>query len=300
MFCPICGSKLNTQICSSCGYDSSSDLEAFPTLDKKAAVAPRSTATRAYTASFNEKYAQLENRVKLLESGMKRMSDSLKEAEEKINALSSRTVPLRAVVEPVNKLLGAVESTEPTPPLPVFAELKRGDTFNLGRYQQADVEWTVLSVQGNTALVISKYVLDCRVFNNSGKTAGQLWAASSLREWLNGVFFRTVFSKAEQECLAPANLPEANLVHEKLFLLSVDEYDKYFDDDLPAECRPTKFAVKNGAPLDREGNTGWWLRSAGTDVNCAMGVSSKGNVVKSGYSVSRYIRGVRPAMYVKI
>ena len=98
----------------------------------------------------------------------------------------------------------------------------------------------------------------------------------------------------------PTALPDADLSHEKLFVLSLKQYNECFGDDIPAECRPTGYAIKIGAWLDSEGDTLWWLRSPGTDVNCAMCAGNKRNVVKSGYNVCRYIRGVRPAMYVKM
>lgn len=59
------------------------------------------------------------------------------------------------------------------------------------------------------ALLISKYILDCKCFNDScyKKSCGpmltadnnkSLWEASTIREWLNKDFYNKAFSKSEK------------------------------------------------------------------------------------------------------
>lgn len=56
-----------------------------------------------------------------------------------------------------------------------FSNTKVGDTIHLGHYNQDnnsengvdEIEWVVLTVQDNKALVVSKLALDCRAYHSS-------------------------------------------------------------------------------------------------------------------------------------
>ena len=70
------------------------------------------------------------------------------------------------------------------------ASAQVADTIQLG-----EIDWLVISVQNNRALVLSKYVLETRAYHIYG---GEVtWEHSSLRTFLNGSFFGTTFSEQD-------------------------------------------------------------------------------------------------------
>ena len=74
----------------------------------------------------------------------------------------------------------------------------------LGSFPQSDasgekkepVEWIVLAVEGDKALLISEKGLDCRVYHGDNTT--MTWENCELRKWLNGEFLEGTFTAEEQ------------------------------------------------------------------------------------------------------
>ena len=84
-----------------------------------------------------------------------------------------------------------------------------GATVLFGRYEQDNdfsngsekIEWIVLDVQDGKSLLLSKYLLDSKPYNDSiGETT---WAECSLREWLNHEFMDSAFTGRDQERILP-------------------------------------------------------------------------------------------------
>ena len=79
-----------------------------------------------------------------------------------------------------------------------------GQIKTFGSYEQDNnksrkepIEWRVLKVNGDLALVISEKILDCRPYNET-RTA-VTWETSSIRKWLNGTFLNAAFTEAEKK-----------------------------------------------------------------------------------------------------
>lgn len=89
-----------------------------------------------------------------------------------------------------------------------------------------------------------------------------------------------------------------NATQDQVFLLSITEVNKYFSSDSARQCKPTDYAVANGA-WDR-GNCWWWLRSPGYRQNSAAGVDGDGGVVELGHIVNRAFDAVRPALWIDL
>ena len=310
MICPICNNISELNVCPVCGYDESCDHEAYPTLiENSSSVSTRSNLLHTYAMALRERCGMLEARIQVLENSTGRIITSLKLANENITALSERLEKLNVeqMAYAIEKVYAHPDNIIDTPM--AFSALKLGDVLTIGKYQQLDIEWIVLDTDNKKALLISKYVLDSRVFSNSRNyRKGNLWEGSALREWLNGTFYRTVFTKSEQSRIASIRLPD-NDVTDKIFLLSTYEYKKYFRADssgtysadaFSGKCSPTSYALKIGTYTDNLGNSMWWLRSAGTVGDTAVCVNSRGNLVEAGHTTSRYSHGVRPAMYIKL
>lgn len=201
-----------------------------------------------------------------------------------------------------------------------------GKTVKFGYYEQdnntgngkEEIEWEVLDVESNKALLISKYALDCRQYDS--EETNVTWELCTLRKWLNDTFLNNAFSAKHQEIVLTStvtadNNPQygyetapGNTTTDKVFLLSITEAKKYFSTDEARKCVPTKFAKANGAYTSIYYTVGaggtatcwWWLRSPGSHQDRAAGVNHVGAVIYYGDYVDNADSCVRPAMWVSI
>lgn len=193
---------------------------------------------------------------------------------------------------------------------------KVGDYITFGTYEQdndinngkEDIEWLVLEVNDDKVLVISKYALDCKQYNTIYKDI--TWETSSLRHWLNGDFLNIAFTEKEKSMISMVTVTaDPNPYHstgnntlDKVFCLSINEVENYFNSDDERQCRSTAYAVANGVYQDN--NTKdycwWWLRSQGNDQDNAATVDFSGNVDDEGEFVSCKFNAVRPAFWIEL
>lgn len=191
-----------------------------------------------------------------------------------------------------------------------------GDNIFFGSYEQdgdtsngkEDIEWLVLAKENGKLLVISKYALDCQPYNSSDTDT--TWEECSLRAWMNDDFLNNAFSADEQSKIVATNVsadknPEyitdpGNATTDKVFLLSITEAEKYFSSVSARQCKPTKYAIANGASVYNDDNCWWWLRSPGNTQHNAAGVKHGGSVHYYGNSVDRGDDCVRPALWIDL
>lgn len=185
-----------------------------------------------------------------------------------------------------------------------LANLQAGDTFQMGRYPQANggkkapIDWLVLDKKGGKLLVISKFILDYQPFH--GYKQAEQWGSSRIRNWLHEVFLKEAFFEKEQSLICETNIISMfndgveELSSDKLFLLSDKEVKKYFKTakDRRAEC--TVYAKK--AP-------GWGLRSYKLGTESFQAVYYSGRIISNGFSEMNHsnfecVWGVRPAMWL--
>ena len=81
--------------------------------------------------------------------------------------------------------------------LPVSLKSAEWDVVELGTYEGSPISWRVLSVNGNDVFLLSDQILTYKKYNEEDK--GITWADSTLRTWLNGAFYSSVFTDAEQK-----------------------------------------------------------------------------------------------------
>ncbi len=194
---------------------------------------------------------------------------------------------------------------------------KVGDYVFFGAYEQdnntsngkEDIEWLVLEVKDGKALVISKNALDCKQYNTNYTYV--TWETCTLRKWLNNDFINSAFS-ADEKAMIPTvtvsadknpeyNTNPGNSTQDQVFLLSITEANKYFSSDSARQCKPSDYAVANGAFVNSyNGNCWWLLRSPGYDQTYAAGVGNGGVVYKRGYGVSYDDDAVRPTMWIDL
>ena len=214
--------------------------------------------------------------------------------------------------------------------------LSVGDIIKFGNYYKNDdktkepLEWRVLEVSNDKALLITKDAIDCKPYNNEWRyiecrdiTWGEYslrqwrdttWGECSLRQWLNNEFINQAFSKKEQIEIILTNISNprnpylgtwgGNNTQDKIFLLSIDEVKKYFKDVKGRECKANNYAKQQGASTSYNkeylDHCDWWFRSPGRPQYCAAFVCDDGRICAEGCCVETDINAVRPALFINL
>lgn len=195
-----------------------------------------------------------------------------------------------------------------------------GEYIKFGCYEQDNnlangseaIEWLVLEATDERALLISRYSLDCEQYNE--EYVAVTWETCSLREWLNNDFINKAFTDTEKANIvavtvnaddnAEYGVEAGNSTEDKVFLLSIDEVNKYFTSDSERESKPTVYAAEKGVWVsdegDFKGNCVWWLRSPGEYQTRAAYVRYDGNVRNNGDDVRYADTAIRPALWINL
>lgn len=203
--------------------------------------------------------------------------------------------------------------------------------LTFGRYEEGHgirpIEWSVLKVEGQKALVISKYCIDCQPFNNK---EGGTWNNCTLRTWLNSVFLNKAFTNKEQERILTTTVTEDTEIesetytvqkyttHDKVFLLSTSEAQLYFASDELRRCHGTAYCekqqMKNWAGGDyslyKRNSRDWyhWRLRTVTTWNTALGTTSwdahyvdfDGRIKRVFGEQMRGDLGIRPVIWIEL
>ena len=218
------------------------------------------------------------------------------------------------------------------------SSLQPGQIVSFGHYEQdgnlsngkEEIEWIVLDVQGDKCLLLSKYGLDSKAYNDllpAGTDITELsaedifalntdttWENCTLRNWLNNDFIQMAFSADEQSIIQETSVDNSskqgyskwntsggNNTLDKLFLLSFYEMSNLYVND---PCTPTDYAIDQGAKQygdnDSEGaHWWWWLRSPGSSQSEVICLNDNLTNAASGYSF--YVGFcVRPALWIDL
>lgn len=189
-----------------------------------------------------------------------------------------------------------------------------GSTITLGRYEQDNntyngtepIRWRVIAKNGNRYLLLSEYVLDAKPYNDVEERI--TWEYCSLRYWLNNQFLYTAFNSSEQSKIQytynenPDNptyyIEGGNYTDDRVFLLSIDEYNRYLNSASERRGKPTAYAVNRGVSVwSGNGCCWWWLRSPGKAKSNAAEVVSDGYLNEKGFYVHTKEGGIRPALW---
>ncbi len=201
-------------------------------------------------------------------------------------------------------------TTEATTDKPTTT-VKVGDYITFGTYEQNNVgaekiEWKILDIRDGKALIISKYGLDCKPYNEKDK--GVTWESCTLRSWLNGVFYNTAFTAEDrlriiETVIINTDNPNygtegGNNTSDKVFLLSIEEVNKYFSYRDERKVTRTEYAEKQGAGGNDNGVSSWWLRTPGGGRANAACVNTNGDVDYNGIWVDSDKFVVCPVLWI--
>lgn len=158
-----------------------------------------------------------------------------------------------------------------------------GFTVSFGSYNSSNT-WIILEKEGDKVLLISEDCIADRKYNIDSPVT---WETCALRHWLNDIYYNSAFNENEKSMIVKTkvvnkdNADGGNDTDDYIFLLSIDEVNKYLD-------------IRQ-ASLGRS----WWLRSMGYGGDNAAYVESTGIVSKYGKDVD-IDSGVRPALWIKV
>ena len=194
------------------------------------------------------------------------------------------------------------------------SDYKIGETIEFGNYPQEEdgtekpIEWIVMKKEGKQVLLLSKYVLDAKPYNEELEDV--TWETSDIRQWLNNEFYTTAFNKAEKAKIQTSLIKNednskygtngGNDTEDKVFLLSEKETETLFSNKEERIAKATEYATKSGVYVNEEKAACWWLRSPGYDSDDAAEVDGSGWVGGDGSSVYYDYDGVRPALHLNL
>ena len=193
-----------------------------------------------------------------------------------------------------------------------------GKKVLLGRYPGSEnrtnelISWIVLDQEGSEVLLLSEKCIDAIPYND--RMLAITWEECTLRKKLNEEVIKEMFTEREQSALVEAEKqnPDNDLFHakggepsnggkatsDKLFILSPEELEKYFDTPDKRMAAATGYAKRKGIQTDADGNAAYWLRAPGMRENCAVYVTPDGVIQNTGYHVNTGDFGVRIALWV--
>ena len=206
---------------------------------------------------------------------------------------------------------------------------KAGNIVKFGHYEQDNsqkngmepVEWIVLDVQDDKALLLSRYGLDVKPYHN--KLENVTWETCDIRKWLNDEFISTAFSTEEMSAVLWTDVDNSdsqgykgwntkggNNTRDRIFLLSYAEVHQYLgleygDKKKKTRAEPTVYARNHGAYVNRSYKTedgadaaSWWLRSPGSAQRKAADVLYYGSL--RDYTVNFNKAIVRPVLWIDL
>ncbi|MCH5315609.1 MAG: hypothetical protein J1E81_06825 [Eubacterium sp.] len=194
-------------------------------------------------------------------------------------------------------------------------------TGNIYWFAFAPIEWRVLDYGNGEAMLNTADCIDSQSYNNTyDKNGAQYynkgteifsneWEHSAIRSYLNGTFFNTAFSSAEQAKMVQKTLSNSDTgfnatsnysvsqrdTNDKVYLLSYQDLlnksygfpnDMMHDNNDPADlsvCKlGTDYALCQGARTSVQSPGSWWmLRSAGGKSFSICGVTKYGSITNS-------------------
>ncbi len=190
------------------------------------------------------------------------------------------------------------------------------------------IEWIVLDNDGETALLLAVYAIECLPFND--ELADVSWEQCALRQWLGEAFYMKAFSEKERMLIANSVNPNIKIAyssesdksenvvvprtvtltpnresfekmdgstHDKVFCLSESDINNYFSSD---KERMVKIPNRMSMARNYRGFSWYWLRTRGLQEKKTVSVRSDGSINTKGSYVNVSDIVVRPAIRIVV
>ena len=197
----------------------------------------------------------------------------------------------------------------------------KAETIKFGSYWQKNdevktpLEWIVLDETEDAYLLITKYSIDAHIFaHNMDYTT---WENSVVRTFLNKEFYNNAFSKEEKERIILTtvtadknpqykNINQGKNTKDNVFLLSIQEVEKYFYSNNECIATPTNYAKMGANPYNWSGVatsafgvTCWRLRTMGYDNYHSCSVRFNGSISYEGDILYSPHYAIRPCIWIQ-
>ena len=197
-----------------------------------------------------------------------------------------------------------------------YVDVKAGDIIEFGRYEQDNdlsngaepIEWLVLDVSDGSALVTSRYGLDAKRYHD-GRGEEATWDTCTLRTWLNEYFYESAFDAPERKLILLTDVKNTdnpkhgtdgrNDTQGHVFLLSLDEAQRFFMGDEARQLVLTDYSIMQGVNSIDPDFPWWWLRSPSGRGRAAR-IYSHGSIHFYGNPVGSNVAAVRPALRIRL
>ena len=196
---------------------------------------------------------------------------------------------------------------------PTIDDIQKGfGTYPYGRDGiKKPIQWKILEQKGDRVLLITEVGIDGKRFNEFRKDV--TWDTSSIRLWLNTIFLSNAFTDKEQDYILTSTVTAdknprqftdpGDETQDKVFLLSIQEAEKYYLSKSERVVKATPHAVKNGVKqsgYSYDDGSKWWLRSPGINRKTIAYVNQDGSIAYRGDFADSAIYAVRPALWLEI
>ena len=179
-------------------------------------------------------------------------------------------------------------------------------------FKYEPIKWAVVSESKSRALIVAVSVIDSMQFSYDGQMQSNNYAESTVRAWLNDVFYETAFSELEAKMILTATVDNSlastmdaansyvcENTEDNVFLLSRQEYVQYLGTDGGAAKRATAYAKSLGVTVSA--GRSWWLLRSPYNVsgeNVVHGVDADG--LGAAYCTEYSNIGIVPALYITL
>ena len=254
------------------------------------------------TIGFNEELdgVRVEDKSPIAKDDIKDLSKYLKESEEESKIIEEELLLeeerkneerikkeyIDSLPEKVKELYKEIKNKHSLREYTDIATIEDFDIIKLGKYEQdnnigngpEDIEWIILKKEDEKVLLLSKYILDYKYYNEDNNKTEVTWENSSIREWLNTKFYNAAFSDYEYDLILEENIKNGfdslwldrgsydsllveenkrwkktdyqNDTKDKIFLPRLDEVNyAFYNDDIydvfenkKSSTKPTEFA----------------------------------------------------------
>ena len=221
------------------------------------------------------------------------------------------------------------------------ASIDELDTISFGNYSQSKddygiytkepIEWILVYKDDTNALLMSRYILDCKpynnlepdfkgsvhIFDNNDKHLASDWEYSTLRKWMNDEMYNDMFNDDEKKLLNTSyldniyiygkdNSSSGNYTKDHVFILNEEEIEHFLGKSNKLKAtKGTDYAVKLkglSAVYSKDewnnGNSGYFLRSRGI-FSTVNAITNEGKFKRKIPIDSQYY-GIRPCIFVKL
>ena len=143
----------------------------------------------------------------------------------------------------------------------IYDTVDKFESVTLGKYEQdgdvsngkEDIEWIALKRENDKVLLLSKYIIEYKYFNDNNDLPYVTWANATIRNWLNTVFYSSAFSGYEKNVIINSSLNNY-FIETPQALSNLDGLEKWESNDTIEDTSDFVFLITKNDCLDTFGS----------------------------------------------